>query len=103
MSTCEPKEMCHSFINFLFGSGTIACVLCSQMNLGTENCCFFLCSCFPFNSTLPTAISFQVIRGVYFKANWSITYSVVFEVKTKLLYKEVNNSIKEQRSAAVVS
>lgn len=71
--------------------------------LGAENSCFFLLSPFPLNSTLPTAISFQAIRGVYFKANWSITYSVVFKVKTKTLYKEMNNIVKEQKSAVVVS
>lgn len=86
--------MCHSFINFLFGSGMIACALCDQMNLGTENrWVFSSLSCFPLNSTLPTAILFQAIRGVYFKANRSITYSVVFRAKTKTLYKEINNFV----------
>lgn len=33
---------------------------------------------------------------IYFKANWSITYSVEFK-ETKVLYKDMNNIVKEQK------
>lgn len=89
----EPDQ-CHSFINFLLGSGRRACILCGQTNLSSENRWVFLLSRFPLNATLPTVFSFEAARGVYFKADWAIPYSVVFKAKAQVPYQEVNNVVK---------
>lgn len=93
----------NSCMKFLFGSGTIAVVYAARWTWALKTFVFSFLSYFPLNSTLPTAISFQAIRGVYFKANWPVAYSVVFKVKTKILQKEMNSIVKEQKWAALVS
>lgn len=56
---------------------------------------FSLLSCFLLNTTLPTAVFFfQAIRGVYFKADWAVPYSVVFKAKVWVLYEEMNHVVK---------
>lgn len=81
-------------MNFLLGSDGRACILCGQTNLSSENHWLFLLSRFPLSATLPTAFSCEATRGVCFKADWALPYSVVFKAKAQVPYQEVNDVVK---------
>lgn len=89
----RSKCVIHLLTSFLAGIGQLVFYV-AKWTWAVKTLGFSSLSCFPLNTTLPTAFSFQAIRGAYFKADWAIPYSVVFKAKAQVLCKEMNNVVK---------